>query len=213
MKKNTKLLILTTAVILIPILAGLFLWDRLPAQIPTHWNAEGVIDDWSSKEFAVFGLFGIMAGLHLLCYFGTMLDPKNKGHNEKTMWIVLWICPILSVLLGTLMYCAAFGMEVNMERIMPIVIGAIFVVIGNYMPKFKQNSTMGIKIPWTLADEANWNATHRFGGIAWVIGGVLMMITGILGNVWIMVAAMIVLAFVPMVYSYLYYRKHGVQER
>ena len=62
-KNNKGKLILTSVVILIPILIGLILWDKLPDKLPTHWNAAGEIDGWSSKAFAVFGLPAILLGL------------------------------------------------------------------------------------------------------------------------------------------------------
>ena len=88
--------------------------------------------------------------------------------------------------------------------------GLLFVVIGNYLPKCKRNYTLGIKVKWTLANEENWNATHRFAGKVWVLGGLLMMIGGFLPrgiSLLIMIGAALLLGFVPMMYSYLYYKK------
>ena len=66
-KKHLKFLIMTSFIILLPILAGLLLWDQLPEQIPSHWNTDGEIDGWSSKPFAVFGLPLILLAVHWLC--------------------------------------------------------------------------------------------------------------------------------------------------
>ena len=207
MKRNKGLLILTTLLTLVPLAVGLLLWDKLPKQIPTHWNMDGEIDGWSSKSFAVFGICGFIASIHLLCSFITFADPKNKGHNEGNMWLMLWICPLISAVCSALMYFAAFGYDISMERILPIFMGGLFAVTGNYMPKFKQNSTIGIKIPWTLHDEENWTATHRFAGRIWLIGGIVIMLTGVFGKAWIMMAALIVMTVVPMIYSYRFYKK------
>ena len=76
-KKNLKILIITTVIILLPILAGVVMWDRLPEQMPTHWNADGEIDGWSSKGFAVFGLPLVMLGVQLLAAFATFSDPVS----------------------------------------------------------------------------------------------------------------------------------------
>jgi len=207
MKRNKGLLILTTLLTLIPFAVGLLLWDKLPEQIPTHWNMDGEVDGWSSKNFAVFGICGFIAAIHLLCSFITFADPKNKGHNEGTMWLMLWICPVISAVCSAMMYFAAFGYDISVERILPILMGGLFAVTGNYMPKFKQNSTIGIKIPWTLHDEENWTATHRFAGRIWLIGGIVIMATAFVGSVWIMLAALIVMTVVPTVYSYRFYKK------
>jgi len=207
MKRNKGLLILTTLLTLVPLAVGLLLWDKLPEQIPTHWNMDGEIDGWSSKSFAVFGICGFIAAIHLLCSLITFADPKNKGHNEGNMWLMLWICPLLSAVCSALMYFAAFGYDISVDRILPVFMGGLFAVTGNYMPKFKQNSTIGIKIPWTLHDEENWTATHRFAGRIWLIGGIVIMLTGFFGGIWFMIAALLVMTIVPTVYSYRFYKK------
>ena len=206
-KKNWKLLTCTTLVILIPILAGILLWDRLPARMPTHWNATGEVDGWSSKPFAVFGLPGILLALHWLCVLGTAADPKKRNHSEKLLHLVLWIVPALSVVLGAVTYLTALGQPVRIEVLLPLLTGLLFTIIGNYMPKCKQNYTIGIKIPWTLESEENWNRTHRFASRLWFLGGLLIIATGFLGNVWIFLTITLVMAFIPFLYSYALYRK------
>ena len=81
-KKNLKVLIITSIIILLPILAGVVLWDQLPDPMPTHWNAAGEIDGWSSKPFAVFVLPLILLAIQWLCMLGTAADPKKKNHPE-----------------------------------------------------------------------------------------------------------------------------------
>ena len=107
----------------------------------------------------------------------------------------------------TFTYLIALGYGVRMEMMMPIFIGLIFTVIGNYMPKCKQNYTIGIKIPWTLNNEENWNKTHRFAGFLWVVCGIAIMLTGFLGNFWIFLPIALVMVIVPVIYSYVLHRK------
>ena len=205
-KKHLKILIITSIVILLPILAGLILWNQLPEQIPSHWNAAGEIDGWSSKPFAVFGLPCILLAAQWLCMLGTLADPKRENHPEKILHLVLWIIPVISVLLFTLTYAAALGKEVRMELIMPVFIGLVFAIIGNYMPKCKQNYTIGIKIPWTLDSEENWNKTHRFAGRLWVICGLIIMLTGFFGGFWIFAGIALLMLLAPIIYSYILHR-------
>ena len=164
-------IILTSVITLVPILLGLLLWNKLPDQIPTHWNAEGVIDGWSSKAFAVFALPGILVFFHLLCVLASSMDPKRKNYSGKLLGIVFWICPVISLVMMGVMYGTALGMKLKVDVIMLVLVGVTFLVVGNYMPKCKQNYTMGIKIPWTLNDEENWNYTHRFAGKLWMASG------------------------------------------
>ena len=206
-KKNLKVLILTTVVMLLPILAGLILWDQLPEQMPTHWNAAGDVDGWSGKAFAVFGLPLIMVAAQWLCMLGTAADPKKNNHSEKVLHLVLWIVPALSVVLHAVTYATALGHAVPMEVVMPILVGLIFTIIGNYMPKCKQNYTIGIKIPWTLDNEENWNRTHRFAGWLWTFCGIAIMCTGFFGGFWVFLPITLLMVIAPIIYSYVLHRK------
>ena len=206
-KKNLKLLIITSIVTLLPIVAGVLLWNQLPDPMPSHWNAAGEIDGWSSKPFAVFGLPWILVAAQWLCLLGTAADPKKKNHSDKMIHLVLWIVPVLSVVMHTFVYLIALGYGVRMEMVMPVCIGLIFVIIGNYMPKCKQNYTIGIKIPWTLDNEENWNKTHRFAGWIWLFGGVAIMCTTFVGGYKAFIAITLAMVLVPVIYSYLLYRQ------
>ncbi len=206
-KRNLKVLIVTSIVILLPVFAGLVLWNQLPEQMPTHWNASGDVDGWSSKPFAVFGLPMLMLVLHWLCAFGTSADPKKENHPGKVVHLVLWITPVISVVLHTVTYAAALGNDVRMEVIMPVIVGFVLAIIGNYLPKCKQNYTIGIKIPWTLSSEENWNRTHRFAGRLWLVCGLAIMLTGFFGGFWIFFGVAFLMVLAPFVYSYVLYRK------
>ena len=206
-KKNLKLLIITSFVILLPILAGVILWNQLPDPMPSHWNAAGEIDGWSSKPFAVFGLPLILLAAQWLCMLGTAADPKNKNHSTKMVHLVIWIIPVLSVVMHTFVYLIALGYGVRMEMVMPILLGLIFTIIGNYMPKCKQNYTIGIKIPWTLDNEENWNKTHRFAGWLWTFCGIVMMFTGFFGGFWVFLPISFVMVLAPIFYSYRLHQK------
>ena len=206
-KKNLKTLIITSIVILLPILAGVILWNQLPDPMPTHWNAAGEIDGWSSKPFAVFGLPLILLAAQWLCVLATTTDPKRQNHSEKIYHLVFWIIPVLSIVLHAVTYLTVLGVGVRMEMVMPIFMGLLFVIIGNYLPKCKQNYTIGIKIPWTLNNEENWNRTHRFAGWLWTFCGVAIMFTGFFGGFWVFLPITLLMVLVPVFYSYSLHRK------
>ena len=206
-KKNGKILLITSLIILLPILAGVILWNQLPERIPTHWNVAGQIDGWSSKPFAVFGLPLMMLAFQWICVLATSADPKQEHHPSKVLHLVFWMIPVLSVVLSALTYTAAFGKDVQIELIMPVLIGLLLAIVGNYLPKCKQNYTIGIKIPWTLNSEENWNRTHRFAGRLWVVCGLVIMLTGFLGTFWIFFGVALLMVLAPFIYSYLLHRK------
>lgn len=209
MKKiEKKTLILTSLVTLIPIIVGLLLWNQLPDVIPTHFGMDGTPNGWSSKTFTVFGIPVLMLFFHLLCVGITSQDPKFDNMSEKLYALVLWICPVVSLLVVVTCYGGALGWGVNISKYAIAGTGIVLVIIGNYLPKCKQNYTMGIKLPWTLDDEENWNKTHRLAGFLWVVGGLLITLNAFVGNQWVFVLIIIVMTIVPMVYSYLYFKNH-----
>lgn len=212
-KKYKRTLILTSLVLLIPVIVGLLLWNQLPDPMPSHWDIHGEVDGWSSKAFTVFGLPALMLVLHWVCVFASMADPKWKNYNTKMMKLALWICPAIGLILSFMVYPAALGYSVPVENIMPLLVGALFMVIGNWLPKCEQTYTMGIKLPWTFASEENWNATHRFGGKVWFFGGIITMLTAFFGNFWLLMVILAAMVILPTVYSYLYYRKHEKEKK
>lgn len=208
-RENKGRLIWSSIVIMLPILIGLLLWNQLPDRIATHWDTQGVANGWSSKAFTVFALPCILLILHWVCVLASNADPKWKNYPAKMLSIVLWICPAISVIMMIFVYGVALGLDLKMERIMPLLVGAMFVVVGNYLPKCKQSYTMGIKLPWTLHDEENWNRTHRMAGKLWVGVGVLAMFSALLPSKSIFIVFMLILSvavIVPTVYSYLLFK-------
>ena len=206
-KKNLKVLIITSIVILLPIFAGLILWNKLPEEIPYHWNAAGEVDEWASKPMAVFGTPVLMLALQWLCVFATTADPKKQNHPQKILHMIFWLVPVLTVLLSVVTYATAMGGSVRVEMILPASLGLLFIVIGNYLPKCQQNYTIGIKIPWTLASEENWNRTHRLAGFVWVVGGVVMVLSGFVGIFWLSLLVALCMALIPVMYSFVLSRK------
>ncbi len=210
-RRYRKQILLSSAVmVLAPLLAGLILWNRLPEQMATHWGMSGQVDGWSGRFFAVFGVPLLMLPAHLLCLIFTLRDPQNKGQSEKPLGLLFWVIPITTLFICAGIYASAFGIELNVSRVFLMGNGLLFAIMGNYFPKLKPNRTLGIRVTWTLESEENWNATHRFGGRVWVIGGLLMMACGFLpsGAAEItFIVLMIALAAIPLVYSYLYYKK------
>lgn len=161
-----------------------------------------------TKNVSAVLLSVILFILQWLCLLLT--DKFQKEQNQKVQRMVIWIMPIVSLLCNGIAYLAYTGKPFNVMLLMCILFGFLFMVIGNYLPKCKQNFTIGIKITWTLASEENWNATHRFGGKVWFVGGLLMLLCCVLPTkplIIVMTIVLLAMIVVPTIYSYLYYRK------
>lgn len=209
-KKNKIPLILSSIVILLPVFAGLLLWNRLPQRMPTHWGADAAADGFGGKAFTVFGIPVILLALHWLLICITAKDPKNQDQSRKVFHIVLWVVPVVSLLICGTMYFLALGNEGSMDLAVRALFGILFVALGNYLPKCKPNHTIGVRVTWTLRNEENWNRTHRFTGRLWVFGGVLVLATLFVPLEKFMYSVLVfalVLGCLPILYSYLYYRR------
>ena len=176
--KNNKWKILISSILtLSPMLFGLAVYDILPEQMATHWGIGGEANGWSSPLFVVLFIPLLLFVINLLCLALTpVIDKKNLTQNKKAMNIVFWIMPVLSIYVNGMIYATAFGLELNLMAILCILLGVLFIAIGNYMPKVSQNRSLGIKIKWTLANEENWNSTHRFSGkIYFAVGCAILL--------------------------------------
>ena len=208
--KNKKYWLITSAITLLPIILGLLLWDQLPDKLPTHFGVDGAADGWGSKGFAVFGIPAMWLIFHLITWGVTRLDKQNRGHNEKVLNLVGLTFPTMSIAFSVLLYTRALEIELDMSSILFPMLGLLFIAMGNWLPKVKQNSTLGIKIKWTLYNEENWNKTHRFAGFVWVIGGVLFCLMGFVPGkslLFLLPLQILLLAVVPTVYSWNLARK------
>ena len=209
--KNNRTLFVTTLLCLVPIMIGLLLWDKLPNELPTHFDFFGNPDQYSTKTFAVFALPGFILVVNLIVNFALNNDPKNVAQNSVMMNLGMWVAPIISILVTSMSYMIALGYGINISTVIAFVMGLLFVVIGNYMPKVKQNYTIGIKLPWTLNSEINWNRTHRFAGYIWMVFGLVLIVTLFLMSrevyAFVLFIGALSAIILPTIYSYILYKK------
>ena len=212
-KKYKWTLLITSVIILLPILFGVLLWDELPDMMATHWGLDNQPNGWSSKAMAVYGIPLIMLAMQWFMLFVTELDLKKKNHSMKLIQLVLWIIPMMTLLVSAMCYAYALGIELNMGFWALFFLGALFTIIGNYLPKCRLNWTVGIKLPWTLSDAENWNHTHRLAGPVWVAGGLLLVLCSFFSRhpiaLYGSIAVILLMVTIPTVYSYLYYKQHS----
>ena len=203
-KEHKKTLIITIVITLLPVLIGLYYWGQLPDPMATHFGINGQANGYSSKAFAVFGIPLMMVGIQIIMLAATSLDPKKKNISPKMMSLILWIVPVVSLVCAAVVYPYNLGYRMNITFCMMLFLGAVFTIVGNYLPKARQNYTVGIRTPWTLEDEDNWNRTHRLAGFLWVAAGLLTIVLTLLGftKVWLTLGMIIAASIIPIIYSY-----------
>ena len=195
--------------ILLFALINLLFYKKMPETIPTHWGFNNEIDDYSTKfsAFIKTPIFLILINI-FSCF---MLDNDPKNINKNKLIILIGKATVPLVLLITFMISVFYGLgkEINVMVIVSLFVGFLLIVIGNYLPKTKRNYTVGIKLPWTLNSDENWNKTHRLAGYFFIIGGILFLLTSFLGNNHLIFAILIVITIIPSIYSFYLY-KNGI---
>ena len=194
---------------LLPFVISACFYTRLPEQVPTQWNMENEISSYSSRAMAAWGIPAFMFVMAIVLQFSLSTDPRKENINRsgEMKIIAKWLIAILAVACQLVIVLSAVGIPMNVSLVMRVPVAVMIILMGNYMPKCKQNYVMGIKTPWALNDEENWNKTHRLGGYVWIIGGVIMLVDSFLNIPYLSFAVLMVLGVVPFAYSYMLYRK------
>lgn len=214
-KNHLKGLVLSSVVILIPMLFGLIIWNKLPDTLAIHFNPSGETDGFGGKAILVFLLPLILTLMQWFLVFVSTLDKSAADLSKKIIGLVLWIIPITSLYVGGIMYSIALGAEINFTLITGSFLGLLLIMIGNYMPKSKRNGIFGIRMLSTLSSDENWNKTHRLAGKLAVIGGVTILILSVvcfklkpeIVLFAVLVPIMLISLLSPVIYSQILYHK------
>lgn len=192
---------------------AVWFYPRLPDPVPSHWNSAGQIDGYMAKPWGVFILPLTMTGIWIVLAVLPRISPKGyRLDTFQNIYGLIQITFIAALLVITsIALTAATNRHVAINMIIPIVIGLLFVILGNYMDKLRKNFFIGIRTPWTLASDEVWVRTHRLGGWLFVAGGLAIVITAVLAPSAYMPIIMIVIiavaALVPAAASYVIYRR------
>jgi len=191
---------------------ALAVYPSLPERVPTHWGLSGEPDDWMPKWPGAFLPAAMAAGVWLLLIGLRRIDPR-RAHYEKfdeTFWLLVNLLVLFMALVEVVALGAALGWPLDVARVMLLAAGLLFVALGNYLPRVRSNWWMGIRTPWTLESERVWRETHRVAGWSFVFGGAVTMVAALLppaARPWVALAGLVVAGFVPVVYSYVLYRR------
>jgi uncharacterized membrane protein len=204
------------AIVLVLLGTGVSIWlyPSLPERIPTHWNINGQVDGYGSKQWAVFLMPVFMAALLVFFYFLPALSPKHFEVDafRPTYLYIMVVVTALFVYLHLLTLYAAWKSltqkaELDLGRALIAGIFLMLALMGNVLGKVRRNFYIGVRVPWTLASDRVWNDTHRLA--AW-----LMVASGLLGFVMILIGVPIIYsivvligsALIPVVYSFVHYK-------
>jgi len=208
LKKDCVIIIL----IVLGFVIGIYFYPSLPSRVPKHWNSQGQIDGYGSKLFVTFGMPLINLGMYLLFLVLPYIDPKRKNYESFQQTYQYLKCLLIIFFLGlelVTLLIATGAVDIT-SMLIQILVSLLFILLGNVMGRFKHNYFVGIKTPWTLANEQVWRKTHRMAGPIWVMGGILnilLAVTGINFNGMAFIIIVVAIVIVPTVYSYIIYQK------
>lgn len=208
-----RLFIVLLVVAALSFLGVLICWPFMPFIVPTHWSLQGRIDGYSRREVLVL-LGAIPLATVLGMRFLPAIDPRRRNYkvHSRAYGIIASAVTGMLILLSWVTLLPAFGIRVPVDRLIYVVIGAAFVVMGNFMPQLRSNFFAGIRTPWALDNEVVWRKTHQAGGLVFCVCGILMVVAALLprGGLTMIPMGLLLAGMAGVyVYSYAVYRRQG----
>lgn len=187
-------------------------YKQLPEQVISKFNAAGEPSRTMGKGY-FYLLYGVISVcIPLTMKLSRMMDPRKANYMkfESTFQLFRFTTTIFLHFIFWAGIAYNLGYPVSMPRIIMLALGLLWLILGNRMGQVRFNYFIGVRTPWTLANEAVWRRTHRFAGYCWVVTGILFLIglfIPVSYSVFILIAGIILSTLVPVIYSYLIYRK------
>ena len=212
MNKNLKKELPIIGFVLLPFIYLAYLWNSLPEKVPMHWNYKGEIDDWGTKYSLLGLIFLLPVFTYVLMLAIPKIDPKKRIElmGGKYYQIKFVLVVFMSVLALFIIHSSK-SQTLSSPSIVFVLIGLLFMALGNYFKVIKQNYFLGIKTPWTLESEEVWKLTHILAGKLWIVGGLLIVIFSLVIpediNFYLFIIITAIITIVPIVYSYLIFKE------
>lgn len=202
--------LVSTAFVLVGLGVAVWLWPRLPAQVPVHWGPGGHVDGYGSRFWAAtMAPLGVLA-LAVLTWLLPAISPNRFRIDpfRRVFTGVMLVVQGFVLVVGVSVLLAGAGYAVPIPKIAMLGLGVLVTVIGNYMGKLQRNFFAGIRTPWTLASEATWERTHRLAGKLFVVAGLVVLMGTAVGlPVRIGIGCVLAAALISVVASYFIYRR------
>ncbi|REH01210.1 SdpI family protein [Flavobacterium aquicola] len=199
-------------IVLLPFVYLAFIWNSLPEKVPTHWNAKGEIDHWGDKFSLISVPFMLPVFIYILFLIIPKIDPKKKiSLMGGKFYQIKFVFVLFASVLALFVIFSSKSLSFSSPSFIFVLCGILFIAMGNYYKVIQPNYFLGIRTPWTLENSEVWKLTHVFAGKLWFIGGFLIVLGALLFEAaffsTVFIVSVTVLAFVPMVYSYIKFKE------
>ena len=212
---STKTTLITSALlILIASLAGILLWDQLPASMASHWDINDQVNGYMSKFWGVFLMPIITLGMLLLFLVIPAIDPLKANIEQFRKYFNTFIALIIAFMVYvhslTLIWNLGYTGFRMSTALLPAM-GLLFVFMGSIISKARRNFFIGIRTPWTLSSDKVWDETHRVGGKLFMAAGALAFIGGFFPDqaIWFIMLPVMGASLFSVVYSYILFRRES----
>jgi uncharacterized membrane protein len=185
-------------------------YPHLPNVVPTHWDTHGNVNGWGAKWTLFVIDPGIMMAMLLLFSALPWLSPKHfEVDSFRSTFLYIMVATLaMMAYVHALILAASLSWAFDMSRAIEGGVCLLVALMGNVMGKVRRNFFVGIRTPWTIANEQVWNVTHRFAAKTFFAGGLLGLLAVILrAPFWLPLAAVLVAALVPAIYSLVFYKQ------
>ena len=194
------------------------IYSRLPEQIATHWNTRGAIDDYSSRTWAAWLMPAVLLAMAVILPRLPAIDPRRANYEKFRPSYDTVISAVMTLIaaMHVVTLGAALGWPVPITTVTPIMVGALFVVLGNVLPRARPNWLFGIRTPWTLTNDRVWERTHRLGGMTFVAAGLLLIVSAFLAPAMmfgVLIVATVFASIIPVTYSYFAWKQESSRAR
>jgi uncharacterized membrane protein len=177
-----------------------------------HWNASGEVDGYGSRFAGAFGMPLLTLGIYLLFVILPQVDPRRQNYDKfaAVYELLKWAIILFLAVMYFVTLTAGLGFAPNVGLITKLGVGILLVILGNYFGKLRHNYFVGIKTPWTLANEEVWVKTHRFAGPLWMLAGLVFIITAFFDHpatFWVAMGGIFLASILSVVYSFWLFRR------
>lgn len=194
-------------------LASAAVYSRLPGSIAVHWDLDGNPNGWMPRPVGAFFAPVFLLVMGQLMRLLPRTDPRAAERASLPGAYETIIAAALLLILAChgIVLAVALGYRVPIARVVPALVGALFVAMGRAMPRLQPNWWYGIRTPWTLSDDRVWARTHRLAGFSMTAAGVVTIAAALLLpaslGLPVLIAAIVAAVIGPVVYSYLAWRR------